>query len=55
MKITIKTGDKITNKCCQCGLEHIWLFKIVKGKASQDNAIEMIILPQSKEMYTTKS
>lgn len=43
MKVKIKTGAKITNECCGCGLQHIWLFKIIRGKTPRDDIVEMDI------------
>jgi hypothetical protein len=38
-----KTGDCITNECCDCGSRHLWLFKIIRGKTPQDDVVEMQI------------
>lgn len=56
MKVKIKTGDKVTNECCDCNLQHIWIFKVVRGKSPQDDIIEMDIFPEHmpekvKELY----
>jgi hypothetical protein len=38
-----KTGDMVVNECCKCGLRHIWMFKVVRGKFPQDDKTEMVI------------
>ena len=46
MKIKVKTGAKITNECCNCGLQHIWLFKVIRGKTPKDDIMEMNIFEE---------
>jgi hypothetical protein len=43
MKKDFKTGDKVTNECCECGIRHLWLFKVKRGKSPQDDVVEMSI------------
>lgn len=43
MNKKFKTGDCITQECCECSLRHIWIFKVIRGKTPQDDEVEMEI------------
>lgn len=40
----VKTGGFMTQWCCGCGLRHIWHFRIVRGKKSSDDQVEISLL-----------
>lgn len=36
-----KTGDSVTTECCDCGLRHLWVFKVTRGKIKSEDVVEI--------------
>ena len=37
----IKNNGCIKISCCECGLTHLWTFKIKRGKTIEDDSVEI--------------
>ncbi len=48
MSEEIKTGNQLIVECCDCGLQHIWTFEVVRGKFPQDDKIVFNVFRQNK-------